>query len=106
MRLLIDECIDERFRHSFPEHECETARHVKLAGLKNGKLLSAAESTGFDVIITVDQNIPYQQNLRDRKISLLILCAPTNRLRDLQQLVPAVRNALIVIQPGQTVKVG
>ncbi|HSU59490.1 MAG TPA: hypothetical protein VLI55_09270 [Bryobacteraceae bacterium] len=77
-----------------------------LPGLKNGKLLSAAESTGFDVIITVDQNIPYQQNLRDRKISLLILCAPTNRLRDLQQLVPAVRNALIVIQPGQTVKVG
>ena len=82
------------------------ARHAKLAGLKNGKLLSAAESTGFDVIITVDQNIPYQQNLRDRKVALLILCAPTNRLRDLQKLAPAVRNALIVIQPGQTVKVG
>jgi hypothetical protein len=58
MRLLMDECVDERLRHSFPEHDCQTARYAKLAGLKNGELLSAAEAAGFDVLVTVDQSIP------------------------------------------------
>jgi hypothetical protein len=59
MRLLIDECIDEYLRHLFPGHDCETARYAGLAGLSNGTLLSAAEAAGFDVFITVDQNIPF-----------------------------------------------
>ena len=62
--------------------------------LKNGQLLYAAESAGFDVLLTVDQNIPSQQNLRGHKLAILILCAPTNRLRDLLPLVPAVKAAL------------
>jgi hypothetical protein len=89
MRLLLDECIDERLRHAFAGHDCETARYAHLAGLKNGRLLLAAGSAGFNVIITVDQNIPDQQNLAGRSIGLLIICAPTNRLRDLMPLIPA-----------------
>jgi len=63
MRLLVDECIDERLRLLFPGHECETACFANLAGLKNGRLLEAAEQAGFDLLITADQNIPDQQNL-------------------------------------------
>src|SRR6267143_1484778 len=63
MRVLIDECIDERFRNSLPEHDCQTARYAGLAGLKNGELLIAAESAKFDVFRTVDQGIEYQQTL-------------------------------------------
>ena len=54
MRLLIDECVDERLRLLFPGHECQTARFASLAGLKNGRLLDAAEAAGFDTLITVD----------------------------------------------------
>ena len=82
MRLLIDECIDERLRFLFPGHDCQTARFANLAGLKNGDLLDAAEAANFDVLITVDQNIPDQQNLTGRRISLVILCGLMNRLRD------------------------
>ena len=46
MRILIDECIDERFRNSLPGHDCQTARYAGLAGLKNGDLLTAAEEPG------------------------------------------------------------
>src|SRR5450432_3220692 len=81
--------IDERLRLLFPGHDCQTARFAKLAGLKNGRLLDSAEAAGFDVLITVDQNITDQQNLSGRKISFVILCGPTNRLRDLRVLVPA-----------------
>ena len=105
MRLLIDECIDERLRRLFPDHDCQTAHYANLAGLKNGRLLDAAEDAGFDVLITVDQNIPDQQNLTRRRIAVLILCGPTNRLRDLTALVPAAVFALASIRPGDCVKV-
>lgn len=105
MRLLLDECIDERLRLLFSVHECQTARYAGLAGLKNGELLLAAETAGFEVIITVDQNIPDQQNLSSRKVSLLVLCAPTNRLRDLERLIPIALSVLDSIEPGQVVKI-
>ena len=105
MRLLIDECIDHRLRLLFPDHDCQTAGFANLAGLKNGRLLDAAETAGFDVLVTVDQNIPDQQNLNGRTISLLILCGSTNRLRDLEPLVPAANLALDSIGPGQVLRV-
>ena len=106
MRVLIDECIDQRLRLLFPSHDCQTAGFAKLAGLKNGRLLDAAEAAGFDVLITVDRSIPAQQNLEGRTIALLILCAPTNRLRDLELLVPVVTAVLDTIQPGQLLRIG
>ena len=105
MRLLIDECIDERVRLLFPGYDCQTARFANLAGLKNGDLLEAAEAASFDVLVTVDQSIPDQQNMTGRKIALLILCAPTNRLRDLKAIVPAANAALLIIQPGEVVRI-
>ena len=62
MLILIDECIDERLRNGLPGHDCQTARYAGLAGLKNGDLLVAAETAKFDVFLTVDQGIEYQQN--------------------------------------------
>ena len=71
MRLLLDECIDERLRRFFPGHDCQSARFAELAGLKNGRLIDAAEAGGFDVLITVGQHIPDQQNLKRRKLARL-----------------------------------
>lgn len=105
MRLLIDECVDERLRLLFPDHDCQTARFAKLAGLKNGQLLDAAEAAGFDILVTVDQNIADQQNLVGQKISLVVLCGPTNRLHDLELLVPAALSALGSIRPGDVVRI-
>ena len=72
MKLLLDECVDQRLRLLFIGHDCQSARYAKLAGLKNGALLVAAEAAGFEIIITTDQEIPYQQNLSLRRISLLL----------------------------------
>jgi len=55
MRILIEECIDERFRNELSGHDCQTARCAGLAGLKNGDLLIATETAKFDVFLTVDQ---------------------------------------------------
>ena len=80
MRILIDECIDEQFRSSLRRHDCQTARYAGLAGLKNSDLLTAAEAKKFDVFLTVDQGIEYQQNLEGRKIAIIIFRTKSNRL--------------------------
>jgi hypothetical protein len=105
MRILIDECIDERFRNSFPGHDCQTARYAGLAGLKNGDLLTAAETAEFDVFLTVDQGFEYQQNLSARKLAIVIFRAKSNRLKDLLPLVPACLAHIKSIQPGQIVTI-
>lgn len=104
MRLLLDECLDHRLRLHFPGHDCVSAKYAGLAGLKNGRLLDAAESAGFAVLITADQEILHQQDLRKRQISILVLCGPTNRLADLERLIPAALSALTVIKPGEVVE--
>jgi len=103
MRILIDECIDERFRNSLAGHDSQTARYAGLAGLKNGDLLKAAEAAKFDVLLTVDQGIEYEQNLTGRKVAIIIFRTKSSRLQDLLQLVPACLAHLESIQPGQIV---
>jgi hypothetical protein len=93
MRILIDECIDERFRNSLPGHHCKTARYAGFAGLKNGDLLTAAETAKFDIFLTVDQGIEYQQNLTARKIAIIIFRARSTRLKDLLSLAPLASRA-------------
>jgi len=105
MRILLDECVDQRVRLLFPGYDCQTAGYAKLAGLKNGVLLAAAESAGFEAMITTDQEIPYQQNLELRRISVLVICARTNRLADLRPLIPAAIRALRTIEAGQVVRI-
>lgn len=62
MKILLDECVDQQFRLEFSGHDCQSAAYANLAGLKNGDLLTAAEAAGFEILITTDQEIPYQQN--------------------------------------------
>ena len=103
MRILLDECLDEGLRRAFPGQQCETCRYAGLKGLSNGELLGAAENAGFEVLITVDQNIRYQQNLRGRAISLVVLQPRTTNLDDLVALSPNVLEALEVLRPVEVI---
>ena len=105
MRILIDECVDQRLRFLFGAHDCETAAYAKLSGLKNGALLAAAEAAGFEVIVTTDREIPYQQNLTVRQISIIVFCAATNRLVDLKPLIPRALQALESIKAGDVIRI-
>jgi len=76
-----------------------------LAGKKNGELLTLAEGK-FDVFVTIDKNIRYQQNLSGRKIAILIIRARSSEIDDLLPELPACIVALHSIQPGQVVQIG
>ncbi len=75
------------------------------SGKKNGDLLALADPQ-FDVLLTLDKNLPYQQNLDTKRIAVLIVRAPSNRLQDLVPVVPECLAALETIQPRQVVRIG
>jgi hypothetical protein len=73
MRVLFDQGTPAPLRHVLVGHEVSTAFELGWATLKNGELLAAAESLRFDVFITTDTNLKYQQNLKSRRIAIVVL---------------------------------
>src|ERR1700733_15884688 len=82
MRILLDECIPRKLKYSLPDQQCQTVPEAGLAGKKNGTLLNLAESGGFEIFVTMDKGLEYEQNLAGRSIAILILRAKSNRLSD------------------------
>ncbi len=105
MRLLLDECIDRRLARDLAGHGVKTVPQVGRAGIKNGALLTLAEKE-FDVFVTVDRNLSFQQNLPRFNIAVLVLHAPSNRLADLRPLAPKVLSILPTLVKGQAEHIG
>lgn len=100
MRILLDECVPWPIHRLFSDHECTTAQRRGWGGIKNGDLLRLAE-TEFDLFITSDQNIRYQQNLAGRQIAILELTS-----NDLRRILAASDRVLALIDgmpPGRFV---
>jgi hypothetical protein len=104
-KLLLDGCVPRKFKNHLPGHECVTVPDAGWAGKKNGELLSLAGQAGFEVFITLDRGIEYEQNLSAHNIALIFLRAKSSRLADLIPLASAVIAALEPIGPGQAVHV-
>ena len=105
MRVLLDECVPRKLRREMPGHDVKTVAEMGWSGTKNNALLRLA-ATDFDVFLTVDQGIPYQQNLPGLDLALVIVRAPSNDINDLRPKMPEVLHVLETIQPGQVVHVG
>ena len=77
-----------------------------LGGKENGELLAIAERQGFEIFLTMDKGLQYEQNLSGRQIAVIILRAKSNRLADLVALVEACLTQMRSIKPGQIARVG
>ncbi len=95
MKVLFDHNVPHKLRHSLPGHEVSTAEAMGWAVLENGDLLKAAEEAGFELMVTCDQNLSYQQNLQGRQIAIVVLSTNNwNILKpNLQPVVAAVHAA-------------
>lgn len=104
MKILLDECAPRALKRVLQSsaHTCVTVQDAGWAGKKNGELLDLAES-GFDVFVTIDTRLRYQQNLQERRIAVVVLAAASNRLVDLAPLFPTCIEALEKIKPGELV---
>ena len=73
MKILFDQGTPVPLRRHLPRHDVATAAEMDWSQLTNGELLAAATEAGFEVLVTTDQNLRYQQNLKDRKIAVVVL---------------------------------
>jgi hypothetical protein len=105
VRVLLDECVDWRLARDIVGHDVKTARQMGWTAIKNGALLSLA-SEHFDVFVTVDLNLSFQQNLDVFAIAVIVLQARTNRLADLRTLVPNLLAAIESAVPGDPKFIG
>ena len=104
MRVLLDECVTRRIKRDLLGHDVSTVDQAGLKGLKNSALLKAAAHL-FDVLVTVDQGIPHQQNVRSIGIAVIVLVAKSNAYPALRPLVPKLLAAIASIHPGDVVTI-
>jgi hypothetical protein len=105
MRILLDECVPARLGQELLGHEVRTVPEMGWASHENGALLSLADGK-FDVFLTTDQRISYQQTVAKFTIALVVLVARRNKIEFLLRLLPELRRVLPNVKPGQVYRVG
>src|ERR1700757_805335 len=105
MRGLLDECVPRALRNDISGHEVKTVAEVGWGGVKNGELLRLSEAE-FDLLITVDRNLEYQQNFERLSLAVIVVHASSNDITVLRPLMPAVDAAIAKTRPGVVTHVG
>ena len=99
MKVFLDECINWRLARDLVGHDVKTAQQMGWTAIRNGALLAFA-SQHFDVFVTLDRNLSFQQKLDSFSIAVVVLKARTSRLIDLKPLIPDLLTAIQSAQPG------
>jgi hypothetical protein len=106
VRVLLDEDLPRQLKHEIAGHKVATVREMRWNGILNGDLLRLASSR-FDVFLTGDRNMQYQQNLADIGIALVVLAVPRNNMVAIRPIVPEILSALSgSLEPGTAKVVG
>ncbi len=103
-RILLDESLPRPVRQVLADLDIFTVQEMGWAGLQNGDLLSSAQES-FDVLLTGDKNIRFQQNLGKLMIGVVIAAGKSTKLEDLLPLIPGIRKAIEAVLPGRYIEV-
>ena len=105
MRILLDENLPADLAAELVGHEVSTITPLGWQGIKNSELLRRARGR-FEVLVTMDRNLEFQQNVAGFEVTILVLLARSNRMVHLRPLVPAILTALKTLRPGELRRVG
>lgn len=105
MKVFVDECVDWRLACDIVGHEVKTAHQMGWSTIENGELL-ALSAKEFDIFVTVDRNLSFQQHLPAFTIAVIVLRAASNRLADLQPLIPELLASIPTAKKGSVTYVG
>jgi hypothetical protein len=106
MRLLLDECVPRPLLRDLMGHDAHHVVDMGWSSKRNGELLKLMLADRFEALLTVDRNLPFQQNLRTSGIGVVLVLTRTNRVKELRPLVPRILAALGRVQAGELVEVG
>src|SRR5712691_11537530 len=100
MRLLLDECVPRPLLRELTSHDVHHVVDMGWSSKRNGELLNLMLANRFEALLTVDQNLPFQQNVRASGIGIVLVLARTNRVKELRPLVPQILAALSTVKAG------
>lgn len=103
MRILVDESLPLKLAPELIGLDVSTVRKEQWTGLRNGVLLRTAAAAGFDVVLTADHSLPYQQNLRAIGIAVIVITGVRNRIGSVRPLIPQIESALAFIELGEAI---
>jgi len=105
MLVLLDEQLPRHLAREIGGHNVSTVQQRGWAGLKNGELLRVAADAGFEVLVTADRNLQFQQNLSQSRLGIILLIAPSNALEDILPLVPNLLATILKASPDPLLRV-
>lgn len=88
MKILLDECVTKRLKKHLSSFEVFTVRELGLGGMKNGNLMNYCAENGFDILLTIDKNLMFQQNLEKYPVSIVVLNCVTSKIEELVTFLP------------------
>lgn len=98
MKILLDECVTKRFKIHLNEFDVFTVRDLGLSGIKNGKLMKYCVDNKFDVLLTIDKNLMYQQNLDKYPVTIVVLNCFTSKIEEMVTFVPALKQKMHLLE--------
>jgi len=104
VNVLLDECLDWRLARELPGHNVKSVQDMRWDGIKNGRLLALAQAQ-FDVFITGDLNLSFQQNLSQFSIAVVVLQAESIRLVHTRPLMSKALDVLPTLKSGQLIRI-
>ncbi len=105
MRLLLDECVPRPLKRELAGHDVHHVVDMGWSSKRNGELLRLMVAAQFEAMLTVDQNLEFQQNVRASGLGVVVALARTNRLKELRPLVPQLLEALARVSAGELIRV-
>ena len=98
MKIIIDECVPSIVKKGLPQRQINTVQEMGWAGIKNGELLKLTDDQ-FEIFITSDKNLRYQQNPTERKVTIILL--PSNQVPVIKILLPKIDETIRLVQPSE-----
>ena len=94
MKILLDECVTKHLKPYLSDNEVYTVRELQWSGIKNGRLMELCVENKFDVILTIDKNLKYQQNLHKYPLIIIIINSFTSKIEELVTFLPSLKNQI------------
>ena len=101
MKILLDECVTKRLKRHLEEFEVYTVREMGWGGIKNGKLMGLCVENNFDILLTIDKNLMFQQNLSKYSLTIVVINSLTSKLEELTEFLPSFKSQIESFQKSQ-----
>ena len=98
MKILLDECVTKRLKKHLNKFDVHTVRELNLSGIKNGKLMAYCSQNNFDILLTIDKNLMYQQNLENYPVTIAVFNCLTSKIEELILFIPSFENRISSIE--------